>query len=466
MIARPPGSRPPLDRGRPPEPGPARTFRFPHFERSTLRPGLELVAAPSPDSSLLCLHLLFEAGAEYEDLAGLASLTASMVDEGTRQHDALGLATRIEGLGASLGAEAGWNAASISFLGRIDHLGPGLDLLIELALEATFPEHELERCRQQRTTELLRRRDSPAVSAELALLSKLYGSTPYGRSILGTQESITALSQADLVSFYARQYQGRPRTLIAVGNLELSGLTTEVRNRWGSLSSESPDSASMVPSRAALVARLAPRERPQRHVVVVDRPEAPQTELRIGQVGLERGHPDQWIFRLATTLLGGKYTSRLNRNLRERHGYTYGVNASLAARRGPAPFVISTAIANPVVGAACAEILSEVARLRDEPVPAAELAETAQYLIGTFPFTLQGVEERAGRLEDLTVFDLPDDHFDRWLAGVAACGPEELGRVARAHLSPEALSIVAVGPANELVPQLERWGAVEVLSAG
>ncbi len=459
---RPPlDERPPLDRSRPPQAGPPRPFRFPPAQRLEVKEGLELVAAADPDSRLLCLHLLVDAGGEHEETPGLASLTASLVDEGTERHDAQALATRVESLGASLAVDAGWNSASITFLSRPEHLTQGLELLAELTYEASFPQPEVERCQQRRLTELMRRRDSPAVTAELTLLGKLYGEAPYGRSILGNEESVQALGREQLASYYARRYQARAKTLIATGGHDREALIKALRQNWPSQPSgfEAGDTGSFPNP-------LAPSQPPRRHVVVVDRRQAPQTELRIGQVGLPRQHPDQLLLRLAATLLGGKYTSRLNRNLRERHGFTYGVSASLAGRRGPGPWVVSTAVANAVAGAACAEILGELERVREQPVPAEELAETAPYLIGTFPFTLQGVEDRAGRLEEIALFGLPEDHFDRWLESVAAATPEELGRVVREHLTPATMSIVAVGPASELVPQLERWGAVEVLTAG
>jgi zinc protease len=162
------------------------------------------------------------------------------------------------------------------------------------------------------------------------------------------------------------------------------------------------------------------------------------------------------------SLLGGKFISRINLNLRERHGYTYGAHSSFTNRLGPGPFQVSAAVANESVGAAVRETLSELRRLQEEPVAAGELADAVSYLEGVFPYTLQTVESVAQRLSQLAVFGLPDDWFDTYPAALRAVTPDELLAVARRHLRPEACAVVAVGPADLLRSQLEALGPVDV----
>jgi zinc protease len=195
---------------------------------------------------------------------------------------------------------------------------------------------------------------------------------------------------------------------------------------------------------------------------VVDRPGAAQTELRVGHWGPPRRHPDRAALSLANTILGGKFTSRINLNLRERHGFTYGASSMFVDRRGPGPFVVSTAVRNDVAAPAAAEILSEVERLCSEPVGDEELADGVRYLRGVFPYSLQSLGGVLGRLEDLAVFDLPDDWFERQLSALGSIDPAEIQRGAREQLDPEGALVLAVGPASELAPAFERFGTVEV----
>ncbi len=455
-------STPPLDRTRPPAPGPPRPFRFPAFERRSLPGGLTLLAAAVPRTPLLCAELVLDAGAQREppDRSGLASFTAALIDEGSRRRSGPELSAELERLGAALGADARWDAATAGVVLPAQHARQGVELLAELAGEATFPPEEIERVRHQRLTELLRRRDQPGVIADLTLMGRLYGDSPYGSSVLGDEESVAALGRGDLEAFYGEHFDLGRATLIVTGDFDPDRLAALAAEAFAPLAR----SGSGTPLARSLEPRPESLRGPGRRIVLVDRPHAAQTELRLGLVGVPRPDPDFRPWALLSTALGGSFTSRLNTNLREGKGFTYGVSSHLQTRLGPAPFVISTAVANAVAGRAVAEIRHEVERLRSEPVSAAELAETRQYLVGTFPFTVQTIEGLAGRLAELAIYRLADDYFDRYAETLAAVTPEDLLRVARERLDAAALEVVAVGPAAELLPQLEPLGEVEVVS--
>ena len=196
---------------------------------------------------------------------------------------------------------------------------------------------------------------------------------------------------------------------------------------------------------------------------MVERPGAAQTELRIGHWGPVRPHPDRTALALLNTILGGKFTSRVNLNLRERHGFTYGASTAFVDRRGPGPFMAWTAVRNDVAARAAEEILFELERIRDEPMDASEVEEGVRYLRGVFPYGLQSLGGLLGRLEELAVFGLPDDHFEQSLVALSSLDAAELQRVAREHLRPEDAVVLAVGPRGELEPAFERFGPVEVL---
>jgi len=185
----------------------------------------------------------------------------------------------------------------------------------------------------------------------------------------------------------------------------------------------------------------------------------------LGHIGVSRVHPDRTRLGVLNALLGGKFTSRLNLNLRERHGFTYGVSSRFVDRRSDGPFVVATSVANDVAGAAVTETLRELEHLREEPVSKSELEETKSYLLGVFPYTFQTVAGHISRLADLALFGLPDDYFETALAEVSSMTVGHVHRLAKEHLRPDVAAIVAVGPAATLAPQLEAFGDVRVVAA-
>jgi len=417
--------------------------------------GLELLLLPRPGVPRVEIALALSAGADRNPLEnpGLASLTASLVDEGTERRPGPRIAAEVERLGASLTTRADWNSAELAVELLSDDLDSGLELLAELAREPVFPEDEIERLRRLALTELLRRRDRPAVLAEEALARALYRGTPYAELLLGSERSLATLDRPRISEFHATHYRPRGAALVAVGPFDPGATAGRAHELFGDWPAADPPASP----------RLEPPQGAGRRVIVVDRPKAAQTELRLGHVGIPRDHPDRNLLFLVNAALGGKFTSRINLNLRERHGYTYGASSRFVDRRGPGPFVVSTAVATPVAGAAVREILVELERIRAAPLPEEELEETRNYLLGVFPYTLQTAKGLLGRLEDLAVYGLPSDYYDRTLAELASSRADELLEATRRHVRPDDLVIVAVGPAVELEPQLGSIAPVEVL---
>jgi zinc protease len=443
------------DRTQPPPPGPPRGFRFPDFERYRLANGLEVLLGIRAGVPLAEATLLLPAGGDRGPLEhpGLAALAASLLDEGTESRGGPEIAATVERLGGSLGSSADWTVARISVQTLADDLPTGLELVAEIARQPAFADHEVERLRQQTATELLRRRDQPAALAEEALVRTLYRGTVYGEILLGTEASVARLTRDQLAGFYRRHATPAGAALVIAGDIDAGAARAEVERRFGDWRG----------SEAQPPPEIAPAPAVARRVVIVDRPGASQTEMRIGQVGVPRTHPDRSRLSLLNCLLGGKFTSRINLNLREKHGFTYGASTRFVDRRGPGPFVLGAAVATESVGAAVAESLAELERLLAEPIPDAELDDARTYLTGVFPYTLQTVEGLAGRLEEIATFGLPSDYYERIFADYARFDSAEIGAAARRHLHPATAVIVAVGPADLLAPQLERFGTIERL---
>lgn len=448
-----------VDRSSPPIHGEAESYTFPAFARRKLPGGPQLLLAPVDVAPLVSLELVFPAGGGYDPpaAAGLASLVSGLLDEGTEARTALEIASAVERLGGRLDTGADWDVATASVRLLAASLEEGVDLLTEIALRASFPDEEVERARRNRLTDLLRRRDRPSLLASDHFSRMLYDGTPYGRPLVGLPEDVRSISRDDATAFFHRHYRPGEAFLLAVGAFDPDRLEALAARAFGHAGPAEP-----VPSPS-----LRPPEAGGVRVRIVDRPGAAQTELRVGHVGVPRTDPDWTALALLNTLLGGKFTSRINLNLRERHGFTYGASSRLSPRRGPGPFSVGAAVANPVAGAAVREVLSELERLRREPVEPAELLDTKSYLLGVFPYTLQTVDGVLYHLETLAVFGLPDDYYTpaSYVARLESVSREEILRVAKQHLRPDRASIVAVGPAVELAPQLEGLGAVEVVAA-
>lgn len=446
-----------VDRSVPPRSESPRRLRFPAFDRFRLDCGLEVLLAPRHAVPMVEVALLLPAGAERNplDRPGLAALTASLVDEGTRRRSGPRIAEDVERLGASLSTHADWNSADLGAQLLAKDLAMGIELLAEIAREPVFPDAEVERLRRQALTELLRRRDQPAILAEEALARGLYPGTPYGELLLGSAAALTSLGRGEIEAFHAAGYRPGGGALLIGGDFDAGVARAALEAAFGDWRD----------GEATPAPPVSPPLRRARSVRIVDLPKAAQTELRLGHVGVPRTHPDRPRLTLLNTLLGGKFTSRINLNLRERNGFTYGASTRYVDRRGPGPFVFSAAVATEVAGAAVRETLAELERIRAEPVGVDELAETKSYLLGVFPYTLQTVGGLLGRLEELAVYGLADDHFDRSLEAIEAASASDLLELARAHVRPEEVLIVAAGPAAQLTPQLEPYGPVTVVEA-
>jgi zinc protease len=459
--------RPTPDRSRPPAPGPLRSFSFPPFVRQTLGSGLEVYAGRLSAVPLVSLALLFPAGAQNDPAAGagLATLTGALIDEGTRRRSALEIAAGVERLGGQLASGADWDAGYIAAGLLAQDLPAAIDLLAELATEPSFPPAEVERIRRLRLAELLRRGHQPSALADDELLRTVYAGTVYAHPLLGTERSVTGLGRDSIVDFFRQRYRVRGAALIAVGDLDPERLLTDVEAAFAPAAERAAQSEGGSPS-PPLPRHAPPDIHPQPLpgvvVHVVDRPGAAQTELRLGHAGIPRNHPDHTAVGLMNTILGGKFTSRINMNLRERHGYTYGATSHFSSRLGPGPFTVNAAVATESAGAAAREVLAELRRIREDLVEPGELEETRSYLLGVFPYYLQSIDDLAKRLEDLAVYGLPDDHYDRYFERVNAVTRESILAAARRHLDPDHLAIVAVGPGEVLEAQLEALGPVVV----
>ncbi|HEX2643190.1 MAG TPA: pitrilysin family protein, partial [Thermoanaerobaculia bacterium] len=413
-----------IDRSGPPPAGQLRPFQFPPFLRTTLSNGLRVFAARLEQVPLVSLEVVLpSAGGIHEPTGrqGLTTMTAALLDEGTAHRSSIEIADEMERLGGYLAASADWDVGFVATGLLSEHWQEGLALLGEVLSEPTFPAEEIDRLRRQRLAELLRRRQDPGSLVDDRLAAELFRGTVYAGPLIGLEETVASFDRAELVRFYESHYSLRGATLLAVGDLDPEELLREAERIFGAGPSATPPAPPEV----------RPQPLPGLAIHVVDRPNAPQTELRLGHVGVRRTSPDWAVLSVLNSLLGGKFTSRINLNLRERHGYTYSASSRFAPRRGPGPFTVSASVQTSAVAASAREVLAELRRLRQEPVTAQELEETRSYMVGVFPYTVQTIGDLLKRLEALAIYDLPSDYFDAYLRRLPTITEEDLLEAAR-----------------------------------
>ncbi|MDQ3556104.1 MAG: insulinase family protein [Gemmatimonadota bacterium] len=421
------------------------------MKQGELPNGLQILASTSHAFPVVTLSLLLPAGATTEsaDLGGLASLTADLLESGTSTRDAATLAEQVEGMGVRVDVSATWDWTHVGITGLRRSVQKTAVLLADLARNPVFPPSEVERVRAERIAEISQSRADPRGLADEAVIGTIFApETPFSRPLGGTPATVGRISREDAAVFHASRFSPRGATLIAAGDLDseaVRGLADRVFGDWGGTAPDRPEPQ----------IRAAAGEG---RVFVVDRPGSVQTELRLGHVGVPRDTPDFFPLLVMNAILGGTFSSRLNLNLRERHGYTYGVHSQWVMRRAPGFFSVSTAVQTDRAAAAAGEVLREIRRLQDEPVAAGELDDARSYLAGVFPLRAQTTDGVAGRLATLAAYDLPLDYFDSYRDRILAVTAEEVLRVARERLHPERLTIVAVGDARLLRSDLETLG--------
>lgn len=427
-----------FDRTTPPAIGPTPEVELPPIQRFRLGNGLEVLVVEARDLPVVDLQVIVRAGAaaDPQDRAGRASLTAEMLDEGTATHGALELAEAIDFLGAELDTHATWDASIVSLHVLSPRLESALELLADVVIEPTFPDSEFERVRQERLAYLLQQQDEPRALAAKAFARELYGTEhPYGAPIAGTRESVAKLDRDALVEFYRTYYRPNNAFVVAVGDVDPATfvpLLERTLGRW---------QPALVPE----IRLPEPQAARQTAIYLVDKPGAAQSEIRVGQVGPARDTEDYFPILVMNTILGGSFTSRLNMTLREERGYTYGAGSRFDLRQGPGPFMAWSAVFTDVTDSALVVFVDEIRRIREEPVPAAELERARNYAALGLPRSLETTAEIAAHVTEIELYGLGDDYLQNFMERVQAVTADDVMRVARTYLDPEKMALVIVG---------------------
>jgi zinc protease len=446
-----PPQSPAVDRTRPPEAGEIRPFHLPAVKEDRLAQGLELRVLREPRVPLVSGCLVLDAGeASLEaDQAGLAVLTGDALQGGTELRSGAELALALERLGTSLNISTGWDATTLSFTCTAERLEPTLTLLAEVVRRPAFPTDEVERIRRQRLAAIRQRMMDPGSLADDEADRVLFPPDhPYHRPLAGTETTIRDVTPETIRAWVEARYRPGRGGLVLVGDLDAGDAERLVEARFG-------DWEGTPEPRGELPEIHPPAPRP---VVVVHRPGAVQTELRLVYPGPRRKHEDRLPLQVANAVLGGAFTSRLNLSLRERHGFTYGVRSNFTHRRRGGLFLLSTAVETGVTAPALRVTMAELDRFVAEGPDEDEVARARDYLAGVFPLRMETTAQLAARIAELLIYDLPIDEYHRYRDRIRAVTREGALDAFRRHVDPTDIPIVLCADAEEVTGALEELG--------
>ena len=439
LISATPSAQQGLDRKKIPTPGKTPELRVPAWTKSTLANGAELLVSEKHDLPLISFSLTFLGGADQFEPAGkqsVASLTAALLSEGTKTRDAEALSNALQLLGTSVNASVSGESGSISFRSTTAKFPATLDILADILVNPTFPENGLERLRGQRLVQLTQARAQPGAIANRVFPRIVYGSDhPYGRVV--TEESLKAVTRADLVAFHKAYYQPGRALITVVGDTTAATVKPVIDKSLAAWTKGGERPSFTFPPVSAPKATT---------IFLVDKPGAAQSTFAIGRPGPPRNTPDFYALQVMNTMLGGMFQSRLNANIREEKGYSYGVTSSFGYGKGPGPFRTGGDIVTEKSDAALVEFMKELKGIiGGRPITDEELTTAKDALIQRLPATFASVSSINSALTTLWVQNLPDDYYQQYTKRVAAITRDDVLRVAKQYVTVDNLAIVIVG---------------------
>jgi zinc protease len=462
-LAQVPASKPPVDGGgaesinaeeawrlQTPGPGPAKPLTLATPDTATLANGLTLILSERRGLPIVAANLVLKTGSDANplDKPGLANFVAAMLDEGTSGRSALQIADEVAQLGASLNTSSSMDSMTVSARSLAKNFPAALDLVADVTLRPSFPADEIERQRAQRLGQLVQQRDNPAALVGTIAMQAVYGTRhPYGFAEIGTEASVKAMTRADMQAFWKERFVPNNAALVVAGDItmpELRALAEKAFGAWERGTASRP--------------QLGAPQMTEARVVIVDKPASPQTQLRVVGIGAERSSPDFRPLQVMNMTLGGLFSSRINMNLREAHGYTYGASSQFTFRRAPGPFQVAAGIRTDVTAPAVAEVFKEILSMAQKPMTADELQRAKDSMSYSLPGAFESSANAVGNFSNVFVYDLGLDYYSRYAAQVNAVTVDQAAAVARKYLVSEKMVVIAVGDRSKIEMPLRELG--------
>jgi zinc protease len=442
----------------PPPPASPRSGTFPKPVEETLPNGLRVIVVERRETPLVSAQLLIKNGGEVDppELAGLADMTANLLTKGTQTRDATKIAQEVESLGASLDSGARWDSSFAMVSGMSSKIPQAMEILADVVRRPTFKSEEVERLRQQYLDNVTLALGDPGTIARMVAARVVFGDSPYGHPVSGTQESLTRITAADITKMHSRYY--RPDNAILVIGGDIGGkdgiaLATKYFGDWQKPTTPMPSLSAAMDGAGSKTGR----------VVVIDKPDAGQAAVFLARTGINRKDPDYFRGVVSNSVLSG-YSGRLNQEIRIKRGLSYGAGSQLDTRRDVGPFVASAQTKNESGAQVADLLLGEISRLSSAPPADVELMPRKAVVIGNFSRNLETANGLVAQVGSLALYGLGLDEINRYINNVQAVGTADIQKFASAKLDAKSSNIIIVGNAKAFLPELQKkYQNVEVI---
>lgn len=447
-----------IDRSIIPETKPTRDLKFPVFDKITLCNGIKVYLVKDNRYPVTTLRLLLKAGS-YCDFftkgykSGLSTLTGELLTKGTRSMNALEISEKIDFAGALLASGFGYDGSFLSISSLNSNLDDMISLSSDFLLNSTFPEDELESKKEQIVNSIISLQDDGSYLAERVFKNIHYKNTPYQFDADGYIDSINQINSDDLKNFSDKYYIPSNIVIAVVGDFNPGNIKEKLESKFINVPKDKNDDNF----------EFSENDMGKGVVYLTHKDEASQTSLHIGHSGITRNNSDYLNVSFLNTLLGGSFTSRINKNLREKNGLTYGARSSFNSRMYSGDFSVETEINSDKSGFAVDEILYELNDIRENFVTDEELENTKNYIIGNYPLQLETANSVSGKLMTLELYGLDINYYDLYLSRINSITKELVRDTARKYIHPDKLKFVAAGDIDKMKKQLSKFGDIEII---
>jgi zinc protease len=428
-------------------------FELPKYEEIKLSNGLPVILIPDNTLPYFSMVMLIRSGSAADGLRtpGEANFVSELLDKGTRKLNAMVLADRWASLGAEFTSSVGEDFTFVNCNGLSTSREELLKTFAQVLTEPSFTQGEFNRLKKRKLAQLAKVSDDPGSYANLRYNEYLYADHPYAHPSVGTRRGVQSLRRRDVIRFYFKHYRPNNATLAVVGKFD-SKIREQLETHFGQWKSS--------PIQESKVKDIAPIE--NKEIRLVSREDLAQTQILLGHHGVERKNSDFLSLRVANTILGGGFASRLNQRIRDDLGLTYTVYSYFDARKERGPFTIGTFTRNEKVGEMISEIDTLYKSFVEKGVTSEELKEAKGQLRGTFPRALETPEKLALNLLLLRAYGISDDYLKNYLRNLDDVTVAQVNAAIKKHMNPEKMRVLVYGPSKKVLPQLRPLGLVEV----
>ncbi|HEX5216568.1 MAG TPA: pitrilysin family protein [Vicinamibacterales bacterium] len=459
LIAAPMAAQQAPDRSKAPAPGPAPSLKVPPVQKRVLSNGLNVWVVEMHEVPVVDVTAIVKSGAAADPTGkyGLASFTAAMLDEGAGSRDALQLSDAIDFLGASLSTGSSWDSSSVNLHAMVSKLDAALPIFADVLLDPAFSQAEMDRVRKQRLTSLLQTRDNASALASASFARTVFGPRHrYGTPAIGNEASNGEMTISELKQFHSTYYQPQNAYLLVVGDVTPDVIMPKLEKALGAWKNVGTVPKPTLP---------ATPQHGAREIILVDKPGAAQSAIRMGWVGVARNTADYFVLDVMNTVLGGSFTSRLNMNLREDKGYAYGASSAFDMRGAPGPFVAAANVQTDKTVESLTEFFKELEGMKT-PLSTPELTRARNLEALSFPGAFETTRGVASNLAELAVYGLPESFFSEYVPKIQAVSVADVERAARQYLQSDKFAVVVVGDLTKIEKGIRaaNFGPVRVVT--